>query len=78
MTKNEYVCLDCGVEAQTRKGGCQSCCSVRMALISWVDSVMPNWREAFEPNPDPVTPEHPEYKAAAAAGEIFTKAGESP
>jgi hypothetical protein len=67
--KNDYVCADCGTEKDTMQGTCDSCGSVRIVLLSMIEQIAgPNWRDSFEPNPDPVTPDHPEVKAAEERG----------
>ena len=72
--KNDYVCADCGTEKDTMKGTCDKCGSVRIVLISVIEGIAgPNWRDNFEPNPDPVTPDHPEAKAAEEHGRQFLK-----
>ena len=63
--KNDYACADCGTETDTMKGTCRKCGSVRLVLISVIEEVAgPNWRDKLEQNPNPLTPDHPEIKAA--------------
>jgi hypothetical protein len=70
--KNDYVCLDCATEKNTMRGTCDNCGSVRLSLISVVEENFgKDWRDNFEPNPDPVTKDHPEVKAAEELGRRF-------
>ena len=72
--KNDYVCADCGTETDTMKGTCRKCASVRLVLISMIEqAAAPNWRDSFEPNPDPLTPDHPEIKGAEERGQHFLR-----
>lgn len=70
--KMDYVCADCGTEKATMQGTCDNCGSVRIVLISMVEQIAgPDWRDNFEPTPDPVTPDHPEVKEAERRGREF-------
>ena len=63
--KNDYACADCGTEKNTMKGTCDKRGPVPIVLISVIEGIAgPNWRDDFKPNPDPVTKDHPEVKAA--------------
>ena len=74
---NDYTCLDCATDKSTMKGTCDNCGSVRISLISVVEEVAgPDWRDNFEPNPDPITPDHPEVKEAEKRGkELLERMG---
>jgi hypothetical protein len=72
--KNDYACADCGTEKDTMKGTCDKCGSVRIILISVIEEHFgKDWRDNFEPNPDPATPDHPEVKAAEEHGREFLR-----
>ena len=56
-------------EVETNEYTCDNCGSVRLSLISVIEQIAgKNWRDNFEPNPDPLTPDHPEVKRAEALG----------
>lgn len=68
--KNDYTCLDCATDKNTMKGTCDNCGSVRLSLISVVEENFgKDWRDNFEPNPNPVTVTHPEYLRSKKLGE---------